>query len=84
MVAAEVEKEAVAAADAHPAQLCHVADKEPWFDSVDTLEAILAVLPPMLMSLTFRPERMRRAAGEHYATATDLADYLVKKGVPFR
>ena len=59
-------------------------DKEAWFDSVDTLDAILAVLPPMLASLTFRADRMRRAAGEHYATATDLADYLVKKGVPFR
>jgi argininosuccinate lyase len=59
-------------------------DKEPWFDSVDTLEAILAVLPPMLTGLTFRTERMRRAAGESFATATDLADYLVKKGLPFR
>jgi argininosuccinate lyase len=59
-------------------------DKEPWFDSVDTLEAILAVLPPMLASLTFRADRMRRAAGENFATATDLADYLVKKGLPFR
>jgi len=59
-------------------------DKEPWFDSVDTLEAILTVAPPMLASLTFRAERMRRAAGEHYATATDLADYLVRKNVPFR
>jgi argininosuccinate lyase len=59
-------------------------DKEPWFDSVDTLEAILAVLPPMLTGLTFRVERMRRAAGESFATATDLADYLVKKGLPFR
>jgi len=59
-------------------------DKEPWFDSVDTLDAILTVLPPMLASLTFRAERMRRAAGENFATATDLADYLVKKGLPFR
>ncbi len=59
-------------------------DKEPFFDSVDTLEAILAVLPPMLASLTFRIDRMRRAAGEHCSTATDLADYLVRKGVPFR
>jgi argininosuccinate lyase len=59
-------------------------DKEPWFDSVDTLEAILTVLPPMLDTLTFDPERMRRAAGENFATATDLADYLVRKGVPFR
>jgi argininosuccinate lyase len=59
-------------------------DKEPWFDSVDTLEAVLTVLPPMLAGLTFRVERMRRAAGENFATATDLADYLVKKGLPFR
>ncbi len=59
-------------------------DKEPLFDTVDTLEAILGVLPPMLGSLTFRVERMREAAGAHYATATDLADYLVRKGLPFR
>jgi argininosuccinate lyase len=59
-------------------------DKEPFFDSVDTLEAILGVLPPLLASLVFRTERMRAAAGEHYATATDLADYLVRKGLPFR
>ena len=59
-------------------------DKEPFFDSVDTLDAILGVLPPMLASLTFRTERMRAAAGENFATATDLADYLVRKGLPFR
>jgi argininosuccinate lyase len=59
-------------------------DKEPWFDSVDTLAAILDVAPPMLASLTFRTERLRQAAGEHFATATDLADYLVRKGLPFR
>jgi argininosuccinate lyase len=59
-------------------------DKEPFFDSVDTLDAILAVLPPLLGSLTFRTDRMRRAAGENFATATDLADYLVRKAVPFR
>jgi argininosuccinate lyase len=59
-------------------------DKEPFFDSVDTLEAILGVLPSLLASLTFRTERMRQAAGEHFATATDLADYLVRKGLPFR
>jgi argininosuccinate lyase len=51
---------------------------------VDTLEAILGVLPPMLGSLTFRVDRMRQAAGEAFATATDLADYLVRKGLPFR
>jgi argininosuccinate lyase len=59
-------------------------DKEPFFDSVDTLRAILTVVPPMLRSLAFHAERMRRAAGEHFATATDLADYLVRKGLPFR
>ncbi|OGK78847.1 MAG: argininosuccinate lyase [Candidatus Rokubacteria bacterium GWC2_70_16] len=59
-------------------------DKEPLFDSVDTLRAVLAVAPPMLRSLTFKVERMREAAGAHYSTATDLADYLVRKGLPFR
>ena len=59
-------------------------DKEPLFDTVDTLEAIFRVLPPMLGSLTFRVDRMREAAGAHYSTATDLADYLVRQGLPFR
>jgi argininosuccinate lyase len=59
-------------------------DKEPLFDSVDTLEAVLRVMPPLLRTLTFRLERMREAAGAHYATATDLADYLVRRGLPFR
>ena len=59
-------------------------DKEPLFDSIDTLEAILRVLPAMLRTLTFREGRMREAAGAHYSTATDLADYLVRKGLPFR
>jgi argininosuccinate lyase len=59
-------------------------DKEPLFDTVDTLEAILRVAPPMLATLDFKVERMRQVAGAHYATATDLADYLVRKGLPFR
>jgi argininosuccinate lyase len=59
-------------------------DKEPLFDSVDTLEAVLTVIPPMLVSLTWRADRLRDAAGANYSTATDLADYLVKKGLPFR
>jgi argininosuccinate lyase len=59
-------------------------DKEAFFDSVDTLAAIGGVLPGMLSSLTFRTDRMRAAAGENFATATDLADYLVRKGLPFR
>ena len=59
-------------------------DKEPFFDAVDTIDAILDVFPPLVDSLTFRTDRMRRAAGEHFSTATDLADYLVRKGLPFR
>ncbi len=59
-------------------------DKEPLFDSVDTVEAILGVLPPMLAGLAFNVERLAEAAGTDYSTATDLADYLVKKGLPFR
>src|SRR5262249_41024618 len=59
-------------------------DKEPLFDTVDTLEAILRVMPPMLVTLDFKVERMRQMAGAQYATATDLADYLVRKGLPFR
>src|SRR5260370_18989312 len=59
-------------------------DKEPLFDTVDTLEAIFRVLPPMLGSLTFRVDRMRDAAGAHYSTPPDLSDYLVRQGLPFR
>jgi len=59
-------------------------DKEPFFDSADTLEAILGVLPGLLNSLSFQTDRMRSAAGESFATATDLADYLVRRGLPFR
>ena len=59
-------------------------DKAPLFDTIDTLEAVLRVTPPMLATLTFRIERMRDAAAAHYSTATDLADYLVRKGLPFR
>jgi argininosuccinate lyase len=59
-------------------------DKEPLFDTVDTLEAILRVMPPMLDTLDFKVERMRQVAGAQYGTATDLADYLVRKGLPFR
>jgi len=59
-------------------------DKEPLFDTVDTLEAIFRVVPPMLGTLTFKVERMREAAGANYSTATDLADYLVRKGMAFR
>ena len=59
-------------------------DKEPLFDTVDALEAMLAILPPVLRSLSFDRARMRRAATASFSTATDLADYLVRKGVAFR
>ena len=59
-------------------------DTEPLFDTVDTLEAVLRVVPPMLTTLRFQVDRMRAVAGAQYSTATDLADYLVRKGMPFR
>ncbi len=60
-------------------------DKEPLFDTVDTLEAILRVVPPMLGTLDLaRSSACAHAAAAHYSTATDLADYLVRKGLPFR
>ena len=59
-------------------------DKEPVFDAVDTVEASLAVFTEMLSGLHVNRERLRAAAREGYATATDLADYLVRKGMPFR
>ncbi len=60
-------------------------DKEPLFDSVDTLDDGLAIATELVATgLTPQPERMREAAREGYATATDLADYLVRKGLPFR
>ncbi|HLC41063.1 MAG TPA: argininosuccinate lyase [Methylomirabilota bacterium] len=59
-------------------------DKPPLFDSVDTIEAIATVLPPLLRTLKVNAERCREAAAGNFSTATDLADYLVKKGLPFR
>jgi argininosuccinate lyase len=59
-------------------------DKEALFDAVDTVEASLAVFTQMLSGLSVNRSAMRAAASEGYATATDLADYLVRKGVPFR
>ncbi|MFN3304150.1 MAG: argininosuccinate lyase [Roseateles sp.] len=59
-------------------------DKEPLFDTVDTLKDTLRIFADMLAGLTARPEAMRAAALKGHATATDLADYLVKKGLPFR
>jgi argininosuccinate lyase len=59
-------------------------DKEPLFDAADTLRDVLAILAELLQGIEARPERMREALREGYATATDLADYLVRKGVAFR
>ncbi|HET9820878.1 MAG TPA: argininosuccinate lyase [Burkholderiaceae bacterium] len=59
-------------------------DKEPLFDTVDTLAATLRIMAEMVAGIVVKPEAMQRAAQRGYATATDLADYLVKKGVPFR
>lgn len=59
-------------------------DKEPLFDTVDTLVDTLRIFTDMAGGITVKPEAMRNAALEGYATATDLADYLVKKGLPFR
>ncbi|HSU22857.1 MAG TPA: argininosuccinate lyase [Variovorax sp.] len=59
-------------------------DKEPLFDTVDTLKDTLRIFAEMVGGITVKPEAMERAALRGYATATDLADYLVKKGLPFR
>ena len=59
-------------------------DKEPLFDTVDTLKDTLRIFAEMVQGITVRPEAMERAALRGYATATDLADYMVKKGLPFR
>jgi argininosuccinate lyase len=59
-------------------------DKEPLFDTADTLCDTLRIFADMARGISVRPEAMRAAALQGYATATDLADYLVKKGLPFR
>jgi len=59
-------------------------DKEPLFDTADTLRDVLTLLAELLGGLKARPDRMRAALAEGFATATDLADYLVRKGMPFR
>jgi len=59
-------------------------DKEPLFDTVDTVLDCLTLYTDMMGGLTVNAEKMRAAAREGFATATDLADYLVKKGLPFR
>jgi argininosuccinate lyase len=59
-------------------------DKEPLFDTVDTLRDTLRIMAEMAGGIVVKADAMERAASKGYATATDLADYLVKKGLPFR
>ncbi len=59
-------------------------DKEAIFDAVDTVKMCLSVFEPMLMTATVLKDNMLRAAQKGFINATDMADYLVKKGMPFR
>ncbi len=59
-------------------------DKEPVFDAVDTVKICLPVFAGMIATMRVLPENMRRAAGGGFINATDCADYLTKKGMPFR
>ncbi len=59
-------------------------DKEPLFDTIDTVRGSLKVFAAMIAEMTVKPEKMGIAAGRGYSTATDIADYLVRKGLPFR
>ena len=59
-------------------------DKEPLFDALATARACVAILPDLLGAMTPRPERMARALKDGFLEATDLADWLVDRGVPFR
>jgi argininosuccinate lyase len=59
-------------------------DKEPLFDTVDTLAATLRIMAEMTGGIVVKPAAMAQAAQKGYATATDLADYLARRGVPFR
>lgn len=59
-------------------------DKEPLFDAVDTVSDTLRIYAEMISGISSRPENMRDALRQGFATATDLADYLTRKGLPFR
>jgi argininosuccinate lyase len=59
-------------------------DKEPIFDTVDTVLSTLRLLPKLLGEIEFNTERMVQQATRGFSLATDLADYLVRRGVPFR
>jgi argininosuccinate lyase len=59
-------------------------DKEPLFDTADTLRDTLTIFADMMTGIRVKPEAMRAALRQGFATATDLADWLVKRGLPFR
>jgi argininosuccinate lyase len=59
-------------------------DKEPAFDAVDTLQLLLPALAGMISTMTVRADRLAAAAPVGYSLATEVADWLVRKGVPFR
>ena len=59
-------------------------DKEPLFDAIDTVSETLHIFAEMIAGITVIPEQMYAALAEGFATATDLADYLTRKGLPFR
>ena len=59
-------------------------DKESIFDAIDTVKQCLTVFPPMLKTMKALPENMLKAAQKGFINATDLADYLTKKNIPFR
>ena len=59
-------------------------DKEPLFDTIDTVKGCLKVFADMVREMKINPERMEVAAAAGFSTATDVADYLVRKGIPFR
>ncbi len=59
-------------------------DKEPMFDTADTVKSSLEILKAMLNNIEFKHENMKKALSEGFITATDVADYLTRKGMPFR
>jgi argininosuccinate lyase len=59
-------------------------DKEPLFDTIDTVKGSLRIFADMIREMRVNEAAMRRAAGYGFSTATDVADYLVRKGLPFR
>ncbi len=59
-------------------------DKEPLFDTIDTVKGSLKIFADMIAQMEVRAENMRRAAARGFSTATDVADYVVRKGIPFR